>query len=344
MSNHANFYLMYLTAGTFNIILRQVSLLGLDESAVFNALCIDRSLLAKTTNKVDAGIVGQSIEYIANQRPNIRIGLKMGFSFPVSIMGVILNVYQNCHTLKDVFDKSPLYAPAVNTICLFSNHSDERYLYHSMKVADEFSENYPIATRHIYESQYGIILQLIYALTGKHITPVSVYSPYKQETTPDLQETMVQCPVKFNEPFMMVFDKEIINTPVINANAEMLSIAERLISELLDKEQRQTVADIVRRYMLQSIPGINLSLKSVACDLNMSNRTLQRKLLAENTSYQSILDGVRKELANKYLEENVSLVEISFLLGFESQSAFNKFFRKHFGQKPAKYKEKLFNI
>lgn len=330
---------MYLTAGTFNIILRQVSLLGLDESVVLSALGIDRSLLAKTTNKVDASIVGQSIEYIANQRPNIRIGLKMGFSFPVSIMGVILNVYQNCHTLKDVFDKSPLYAPAVNTICLFSNHSDERYLYHSMKVADEFSGNYPIATRHIYESQYGIILQLMYALTGKHITPVLVHSPYELESTPDLLETTIQCPVKFGEPFMMVFDKEIINTPVINANAEMLFIAERLIYGLLEKEQKQSVSSIVRRYMLQTIPGVNLSLKSAACDLNMSVRTLQRKLLAENTSYQAILDGVRKELANKYLEENISLVEISFLLGFESQSAFNKFFKKHFGKQPTQYRQ-----
>ena len=329
---------MHLTAGTFNIILRQVSLLGLDESTVFNALGIDRSLLAKTTNKIDAGIVGQSIEYIANQRPNIRIGLKMGFSFPVSILGVILNVYQNCHTLKDVFDKSPLYAPAVNTICLFSNYSDERYLYHSMKVADEFSGNYPIATRHIYESQYGIILQLMYALTGKHITPVLVHSPYELESTPDLLETTIQCPVKFGEPFMMVFDKEIINTPVINANAEMLFIAERLIYGLLEKEQKQSVSSIVRRYMLQTIPGVNLSLKSAACDLNMSVRTLQRKLLAENTSYQAILDGVRKELVNKYLEENISLVEISFLLGFESQSAFNKFFKKHFGKQPTKYR------
>lgn len=330
---------MYLTAGTFNIILRQVSLLGLDESVVLSALGIDRSLLAKTTNKIDAGIVGQSIEYIANQRPNIRIGLKMGFNFPVSIMGVILNVYQNCHTLKDVFDKSPLYAPAVNTICLFSNHSDERYFYHSMKVADEFSENYPIATRHIYESQYGIILQLIYALTGKHITPVLVHSPYEQESTPDLLETTIQCPVKFGEPFMMVFEKEIINTPVINANPEMLFIAERLISGLLNKEQKQSVSSIVRRYMLQTIPGINLSLKSVARDLNMSARTLQRKLFEENTSYQNILDGVRKELVNKYLEENISLVEISFLLGFESQSAFNKFFKKHFGKQPTKYRQ-----
>lgn len=110
---------------------------------------------------------------------------------------------------------------------------------------------------------------------------------------------------------------------------------------MLNKEQNQNTYSVVRRYMLQTIPGINLNLKSTARDLNMSERTLQRKLLGEDTSYQIILDEVRKELAKKYLEENISLVEISFLLGFESQSTFNKFFRKHFGQKPTKYKDRL---
>lgn len=331
---------MYLTAGTYNVILRQVSLLGLNESEVLAELGVDNSLLENTTNKVDANVVGHSIEYIVRQRPDIRIGLTMGFNFPVSVIGVILNVYQNCRTLKDVFDKSPLYAPAVNTICLFSNHTDEHFFYHTMKVADEFSEKYPVATKHIYESQYGIILQLIYALTGKRITPISVSTLYTQNTSPDLLGTFVQCPVKFGEPFVMVFEKDFMQTPVINANAELLSIAERLVSQLLEEEQLQITSSIVRRYMLQTIPGINLSLKSTACNLNMSERTLQRKLISENTSYQNILDGVRKELAKKYLEENVSFVEISFLLGFESQSAFNKFFKKHFGQKPTRYRDK----
>lgn len=84
---------MYLTAGTYNVILRQVSLLGLNESVVLAVLGIDNSLLEKTTNKIDANVVGRSIEYIASQRPDVRIGLTMGFNFPVSVMGVILNVY-----------------------------------------------------------------------------------------------------------------------------------------------------------------------------------------------------------------------------------------------------------
>ena len=151
---------MFITAGTFNILLQQANLFGIDEVEVFGALGIDSSLFGKTTNKVDSSIVGRFLEYIASQISNIRIGLEMGFNFPVSVMGVILNVYQNCRTLKDVFKKSPLYAPAVNTICLFSNHTDERYFHHSMQVADEFSESYPIATRYIYESQYGIYFNL----------------------------------------------------------------------------------------------------------------------------------------------------------------------------------------
>ena len=138
---------------------------------------------------------------------------------------------------------------------------------------------------------------------------------------------------------MPIFDKEILETHITNANPEMLFIAEQLISQLLDKEQQQSVSSLVRRYMLQTIPGINFSLKSTALALNMSDRTLQRKLLSENTSYQIILDDVRKELAIKYLKENISLVEISFLLGFETQSAFNKFFKKHFEKQPSVFRK-----
>ncbi len=205
-----------------------------------------------------------------------------------------------------------------------------------MRVADDFSRKFPIATKHIYESQYGIILQLIYSLTGKVINPNIIYSPYQPETKPDLLET-----VKFNEPFMMVFNKELLETKIINANSELLFIAEQLISNLHDKRYGQPVSSSVRKYMLQTIPRINISLKNVSSYLNMSERTLQRRLSIENTSYQLILDDVRKELMNLFLEKDLSWIEISFLLGFESQSAFNKFFVKHFGRNPSQYKGKF---
>ncbi len=48
---------------------------------------------------------------------------------------------------------------------------------------------------------------------------------------------------------MMIFDKEILETRIINANSEILIIAEQLISQLLNKEQNQNTYSVVRRYI-----------------------------------------------------------------------------------------------
>lgn len=331
--------IMYITAGTFNIMLKQADSLGISESDTLHALQLDTSIFNNPTNRIDSEIVVRFIEILIKQKSNDRIGLEMGFRFPSSILGTIINVYQNCRTLKEVFEKSPLYAPAVNTLCQFSNYSDTDYFYHIMKVPMEFSDKYPLVSRQIYESQYGIILQLIYTLTGKSITPVSIYTPYEKEGSKDLLEERIKSTVHFGKPFMMVFDKELLTMRVINANHEILSIAERLIDELLKAERKESISSIIRQHILQTIPNLDLSLKEVARYLNMSDRTLQRKLFIENNSYQNILCNVRKDLALKYLAENISFVEIAFLLGFESQSAFNKFFKKNFEKQPSVFKK-----
>ena len=320
-------------------MLKQADSLGISESDILHALSLDESMLNNPTNRIDSEVVERFIRILIKHKLNDRIGLEMGFRFPVSILGTIINVYQNCRTLKDVFDKSPLYAPAVNTLCQFSNYSDKDYFYYIMKVPTEFSDKFSLATRQIYESQYGIILQLIYALTGKSIMPVSIYTPYKKEGNRDLLEERIKSTVHFEKPFMMVFDKELLAMPIVNANPEILSIAERLICELLKNERNQSISSIVRQHILQAIPNLDLSLKEAARHLNMSDRTLQRKLFIENNSYQNIVCNVRKDLALKYLSENISFVEIAFLLGFESQSAFNKFFKKHFEKQPSVFKK-----
>ena len=55
----------------------------------------------------------------------------------------------------------------------------------------------------------------------------------------------------------------------------------------------------------------------------MSKRTLQRKLTSEAESFQSVLQSVRAELADHYLESSkMSLGEIAFLIGFRESNSF----------------------
>lgn len=77
----------------------------------------------------------------------------------------------------------------------------------------------------------------------------------------------------------------------------------------------------------------------VAAALHMSPRNLQRKLAAEGTTYRKLIDSVGQELAESYLVDGCfSLKEISYLLGFSSQAAFTRAFKRLSGLTPQGYR------
>ncbi len=90
--------------------------------------------------------------------------------------------------------------------------------------------------------------------------------------------------------------------------------------------------------LLRLIPQGTMSLDQVAEALDCSPRTLQRRLGDYHLSYQSLLDGLREQLACRYLlNSSLSFVEIALLLGFSEQSAFNRAFKTWTGSTPGRY-------
>jgi AraC-like DNA-binding protein len=76
----------------------------------------------------------------------------------------------------------------------------------------------------------------------------------------------------------------------------------------------------------------------------MSQRSLQRKLAEQNTTYKQVLDGVRYDIAKSYLSESShTATEITFLLGFSDLSAFTRAFKRWHGQSPSEFRAGLAN-
>jgi AraC-like DNA-binding protein len=85
--------------------------------------------------------------------------------------------------------------------------------------------------------------------------------------------------------------------------------------------------------MLMSTPGVLPAMDEVAAALNVTNRTLRRRLLAENTSFAKIIDDVRSSLALEYLKTTrMSADDIATLLGFNDSAAFRKALKRWTGQ------------
>lgn len=323
---------MYITAGVFNILLKQFEDIAMSDSGVLFSL-----KTAPLTAKIDAKTFGSFIESIVAKKGNRQIGLERGFLMPITITGIIYQLYQNCNTIGEIFEKSDIYSPIVNTISEYTSRTDSNYFYHELLINKEFSQQFPEAAKQLYEAQYGISLQLLYSLTGKRIKPVEIYSVYGKEESGEL-ENYLACPISYKrDKFTMIFHKSILELPILTANKELLPVVENLINEIQEDKKNSYFSLTVSKFLMQGISKMDLSLKSIAWRFNMSERNLQRKLRSEGTSYQDVLNRLRVRLTNKYLKENVPLFEITFLLGFESQSAFNKFFRKHFGTNPRKY-------
>jgi AraC-like DNA-binding protein len=105
----------------------------------------------------------------------------------------------------------------------------------------------------------------------------------------------------------------------------VVELCDRLIDEL---QLSAGVAGKIRRVLLTNLwrpPNFGY----IASAVNMSERTLRRKLREENTSFRNLVDQLRMEMAIKYLRDTDLTVEaISNSLGFSDAANFRQAFRR----------------
>ena len=331
---------MYITAGFFNVFLKHFEHIEVNLPKLFSGFDTDIQILESPHERFNAGILGQYLEQIVAKTGNPRIGLETGFTIPFSVTGSIYNICRDHKTPRELFSIPFDFSyHMVKDIDWYVTREEGDFLYFEIMLNQEFENTYPIAARQWREMQYGVSLQFAYSFTGRYLYPVCVHSPYPQEGERDRLTEFLSCPVKYGQQGqVLVFNKNVLDLPLITPNVGLLPVFEAYIHEIrLLEEQHSAWTNSVYRHLMHSLSSAHLSLDSVAEKFNMSSRNLHRKLKEEGTSYQQILDRLRMELSLKYLKEKISLTEIAFLLGFDSQSAFNKFFRKKFNSTPNKF-------
>lgn len=111
----------------------------------------------------------------------------------------------------------------------------------------------------------------------------------------------------------------------------------KAISDGSEAQDNQSIATLISTLMFEN-PGRIWSLTEIADRLNMSPRTLIRKLEAEGTKFQAVRDKVAKDQVARYLADDSLTVEsIGHLMGFSDVSSFRRSFKRWFGETPSQY-------
>ena len=115
---------------------------------------------------------------------------------------------------------------------------------------------------------------------------------------------------------------------------------DRHAEELLAKyPPRDSLIDQVRNVIADEFRGGEPSLERIADHLGLTPRTLQRKLQELGTSYNDVLDQMRRQLAERYLREpQMAICEVAYLLGFSESSSFHRAFKRWTGVTPKEFR------
>jgi AraC-like DNA-binding protein len=139
----------------------------------------------------------------------------------------------------------------------------------------------------------------------------------------------------------LVFDVRDLEKPVVRTYRELASTLERVPVPLLPLPggmSPQLQVEMIFQRALDANAGVP-SLDQVADILGQSASTLRRNLLREDTSFQSILDAVRRRRALHLLRETqLTLDDISSMLGFSAPSVFSRAFKSWTGLSPSAYR------
>ena len=174
-------------------------------------------------------------------------------------------------------------------------------------------------------------------------SPLAVHFAHTEPADTQPLQHFFQAPLHFAaQAHTMVIASSDLDLPLPEHDPGLLAVlCEHVETHLQRATQQpaQTFLDELREQLTSTLHAGELGVEPLAQRLNMGHRTLQRRLRDQGLSYADLLSRTRRELAERYLADpQLSLSEITFLIGYSEQSVFNRAFRDWTGKTPLNYR------
>ena len=246
------------------------------------------------------------------------------------------------NTLYDALSRAARYIRIVNTAATATfEETDKGYMFR-IGIDDSWRDIQP--ANEAMDAGLALIIDMCRSCYGPELNPllIEVRRP-KPVAGLEQFEKLFKAPIHFSSPNTTIyFDKEDVTKYLPTSNAEMARTNEKIIVDYLARLDKNNITSQVKSKLLDMLPSGSFTEDDVIQSLHLSQRTLQRKLKDEGTTYKELLDETRKELAKEYVNDtSLSFSEITYLLGFSEQSNFTRAFKRWQGQSPSAYRVQI---
>lgn len=193
----------------------------------------------------------------------------------------------------------------------------------------------------VMEAVLVVLVRLIESLVGYSLDEMECSLPYPAPPWVESYRRRLACRLEFGAACTELrLPHALLDLPCLTADplghAAAVRECEKTLAQLLGEGNALQQV----RARLQGRSDKLPTCEAMAAELHMSARTLMRRLKQHGTSYQALLDEVRKEQAQWYLQHTARSVEsIAEALGYHDTSNFSRSFRRWFGVPPSTFRQ-----
>jgi len=180
-------------------------------------------------------------------------------------------------------------------------------------------------------------------LTRHAIFPIGAEFIHEKPNARVEYENILGCPIKFGQAWdAMIYTEETMRLPVEGADIKLRQVLELMCQRVLGPvPEMQDVVRKVRALILERLPTGLVNIDIVAEELNMSSKTLERRLAERGKSFSGLLDGARYEAAKHYLEAtDMRISQIAYMAGYTEPSALVRAFKRWTGTTPVQFRDR----
>ena len=315
---------------------------GVSPEAIFERIGMDPTLLTGPDARYPAMTVRRFWEAVISATGDELIGLTCGQEMQAPTLHGLGLAIMTSHSLAQVLELTASYGKVISTTMDMS-------LAHNAS-----SSSLSLRTLHGNEAKQAALLCVIAfiqrqanSLSQHRVTPVEVGVQINNCSANDRKrlEDYFGCSVDTESPqgWFIRYSYHDVMEPYAAQNAMLREANEQIVRQYLNRVRQYSFTVRVEEEIEELLKaGESARIQAVATRLNMSSRTLQRRLEGERTIFMQLVDKHRKQLAHDALAHTErSITEIAYTIGFSDPSNFSRTCVRWFGCSPAAYRRRI---
>ena len=307
---------------------------GLNPTVMLASVGLRASALEDPENWISGRRALELLRHSAAKARRDDFGVLLGECRSFASLGPISLLLRHEHTLRDIINGTIEYRRLINEMFHAALHVDGKsaVLEWSLVPGSSSSEGVKLLAT----IAYRVLVQL----AGVKWQPECIHFRDSQPQNLATFRRVFGCPLEFDSSF----DGMSLNTRSLESlngfsDRELVAHAQRLLNLLPGVRHEESVTDRVRAAIPFLIAKGQARAEEVASCLGLPVRTLQRQLDREGSSFRTLLNETRRELAARYLgSSGRSVTEVAHSTGFSSVGAFTRWFTSEFRMSPSQWR------